>query len=413
MKSISFMRCLIDWKGQKTMILQIIGLLFLGIVGIVILIDIIPIFMDWLSRIHIGRFQEKQVWNKSITNVGIKWLQSTPKIKVTDQTRLVAIDMLQGNYTKNAIQYWQEASLLLGLAGYVKNNPDKEIKQGIIRFLDSKFNQQGDWINRPKHVDAAILAYAVMKLDFVDIDRYKAALDSTWELIREHIGEEGSVTYRKFMKDYRYVDTIGFICPFLVAYGIRYGHEECIELAVKQIRTYEEHGMLEGYYIPSHAYQINSKVPLGLFGWGRGLGWFAIGLIDAWNELPQEHVYKGVLETSVKRFAKAAIQFQQDQGNWNWTVTRGESRPDSSTTATLGWFMLNASQITEISEECLVSAKKATNYLMKVTRRNGAVDFSQGDTKDIGVYSMLFNILPFTQGFCIRMMNSQISYKVV
>ncbi|BFT75278.1 glycoside hydrolase family 88 protein [Paenibacillus sp. P36] len=395
------------------MILQIIGLLFLGIVGIVILIDIIPIFMDWLSRIHIGRFQEKQVWNKSITNVGIKWLQSTPKIKVTDQTRLVAIDMLQGNYTKNAIQYWQEASLLLGLAGYVKNNPDKEIKQGIIRFLDSKFNQQGDWINRPKHVDAAILAYAVMKLDFVDIDRYKAALDSTWELIREHIGEEGSVTYRKFMKDYRYVDTIGFICPFLVAYGIRYGHEECIELAVKQIRTYEEHGMLEGYYIPSHAYQINSKVPLGLFGWGRGLGWFAIGLIDAWNELPQEHVYKGVLETSVKRFAKAAIQFQQDQGNWNWTVTRGESRPDSSTTATLGWFMLNASQITEISEECLVSAKKATNYLMKVTRRNGAVDFSQGDTKDIGVYSMLFNILPFTQGFCIRMMNSQISYKVV
>ncbi|MDU0203784.1 glycoside hydrolase family 88 protein [Paenibacillus sp. MAH-36] len=395
------------------MILQIIGLLFLGIVGIFILIDVIPIFMDWLSRIHIGRFQEKQIWNKSITNVGIKWLQSTPKIKVTDQTRLVAIDMLQGNYTKNAIQYWQEASLLLGLAGYVKNNPDKEIKQGIIRFLDSKFNKQGAWINKPKHVDAAILAYAVMKLDFVEIDHYKAALDSTWELIREHIGEEGSVTYRKFMKDYRYVDTIGFICPFLVAYGIRYDHEECIELAIKQIRTYEEHGMLEGHYIPSHAYQINSKVPLGLFGWGRGLGWFAIGLVDAWNELPQEHVYKGVLETSVKRFAKAAIQFQQDQGNWNWTVTRRESRPDSSTTATLGWFMLNASQITEISEECLDSANKAIYYLMKATRRSGAVDFSQGDTKDIGVYSMLFNILPFTQGFCIRMMNFHYSSKVV
>lgn len=112
--------------------------------------------------------------------------------------------------------------------------------------------------------------------------------------------------------------------PFLVAYGIRYGHEECVELAVKQISTYEEHGMLEGHYIPSHAYQVNSKVPLGLFGWGRGLGWFAIGLVDAWNELPKEHAYKAVLETSVKRFAKAAIQFQQDQGNWNWTVTRGE-----------------------------------------------------------------------------------------
>jgi unsaturated rhamnogalacturonyl hydrolase len=68
--------------------------------------------------------------------------------------------------------------------------------------------------------------------------------------------------------------------------------------------------------------------------------------------------------------------------------------------------MLNASKIDEISEQCLESTDKAISYLMKVTRRNGAVDFSQGDTKDIGVYSMLFNILPFTQGFCIRMMNS-------
>ncbi|MED0978653.1 hypothetical protein P4T48_03595 [Bacillus paramycoides] len=68
--------------------------------------------------------------------------------------------------------------------------------------------------------------------------------------------------------------------------------------------------------------------------------------------------------------------------------------------------MLSASKIEGISNKCLESADKAINYLMKVTRRNGVVDFSQGDTKDIGVYSMLFNILPFTQGFCIRMINS-------
>lgn len=40
-----------------------------------------------------------------------------------------------------------------------------------------------------------------------------------------------------------------------------------------------------------------------------------------------------------------------------------------------------------------------------VTRRSGAVDFSQGDTKDIGVYSMLFDVLPFTQGYAIRTVN--------
>jgi unsaturated rhamnogalacturonyl hydrolase len=362
-------------------------------------------FKDWVSRIHIGRYSDKNKWNQFVTDKGVKWLNKTPKIKVTDNTRLVAIDMLKGNYTKSAIQHWQEASLLLGLSEYSKYNNDKVIENEITKFLNSKFDQSGQWINKPQHVDGAILAYAVMKVGFIDTDKYKHALDYTWEMIKEHIGEDGTVGYRKSMQSYRYVDTIGFICPFLVSYGTRYAKDECIDLAVKQIKEYERYGVLEQFYIPSHAYNIENKVPVGLYGWGRGLGWFAIGLVDAWNELPSSNKYKLVLEQSVRRFAKAAMNFQQENGNWNWTVTRKECRPDSSTTATLGWFMLNAAKIDGISKECLASADKAMSYLMKVTRRSGAVDFSQGDTKDIGVYSMLFNTLPFTQGFCIRCVN--------
>ncbi|MFP3123369.1 glycoside hydrolase family 88 protein [Ectobacillus funiculus] len=387
------------------MILQIVSLLLLGIIAIIILIDVIPMLKDWFGRIHIGRYTDKNIWNQSITNIGVKWLNKTPKIKVTDNTRLVAIDMLKGNYTKSAIQHWQEASLLLGLAEYLKDSDGNAVKNEIKKFLNSKFDRNGQWINKPQHVDGAILAYAVMKLGFIDVDKYKKALDYTWEMIKEHIGEDGTVGYRKSMQSYRYVDTIGFICPFLISYGTKYNKGECIELAIKQIREYEQYGMLNKHYIPSHAYKMTNKIPLGLYGWGRGLGWFAIGLIDSWNELPEGNEYKSVLEESVKKFAKAAIRFQQENGCWNWTVTRGECRADSSTTATLGWFMLNASRIDSISAECLVSVDKAVNYLMKVTRRSGAIDFSQGDTKDIGVYSMLFNILPFTQGFCIRIIN--------
>ncbi|ULL13899.1 hypothetical protein DVH26_05225 [Paenibacillus sp. H1-7] len=394
------------------MIFQIVCYLLLGIIAIVVLIDVVPMFRDWVSRIHIGRYQDRQIWNRSITSIGVKWLNTTPKIKVTDNTRLVAIDMLRGNYTKNAIQHWQEASLVMGLAEYVKRNVDSEARQELMKFLDSKLDAQGQWISKPQHVDTAILAYAIMKLDFIDTDRYRSAWDNTWELIRDHVGDDGTVAYRKFMKNYRYVDTIGFICPFLVAYGVRYNKPECVELAVKQIIAYEENGMLNGYHIPSHAYCVDSKVPLGLYGWGRGLGWFAIGLADAWNELPEHHPCKPMLENSVRRFALAAMKFQQERGNWCWTVTRGESVPDSSTTATLAWFMMNASRIEDISASCQESMNRAIGYLMKATRRSGAVDFSQGDTKDIGVYSMLFNILPFTQGFCIRMMNSQTNAKV-
>ncbi|AIK37096.1 prenyltransferase-like family protein [Bacillus pseudomycoides] len=391
------------------MIFQILSYIVIFIILMVITIDLVPVIKDWVLRIHMGRYEDKSIWNETITKKGSKWLLNTPKIKVTDNTRLVVIDMLKGNYTKSTIQHWQEASLVLGLSEYLKHNDDKEMKSEIEKFLNSKFDSNGQWLEKPKHIDGAILAYAIMKLEYIDINKYKKALDYTWEMIKDHIGEDGTVEYRKFMKSYRYVDTIGFICPFLVCYGTKFNKDDCIDLAVKQIKEYEQYGMLDKHSLPCHVYKIENKVPLGLYGWGRGLGWFAIGLIDAWNELPQDSKYKFAFEESVKRFAEAAMSFQQDNGSWNWTVTRNESRSDSSATATLGWFMLNASKIEKVSKECLDSTEKAMSYLMKVTRKDGAVDFSQGDTKDIGVYSTLFNILPFTQGFCIRLINSYLS----
>lgn len=371
---------------------------------LVLLIDIIPITREWIGRIHIGRFKNTEHWSNSISKKGTKWLNSTPKIKVTDNNRLIIIDMLKGNYSKSEIQYWQEAGLLLGLVERFKQHNDEDVRQEINKYLSRKFDSNGNWIVKPKNVDIGILAYALMKIEFIDINKYKPALDYTWELIREHIGEDGTVGYRKSMMDYRYVDTIGFICPFLISYGTKYNKIECVNLSIKQIESYVNNGMLQGNYIPFHAYKINSNTPLGLCGWGRGLGWFGIGLIDSWKELnpgPQ----KRYLEDVVRNFTRTVIEYQNSNGGWNWTVMRTESRSDSSTTATLGWVIINASVLEDISELCINSSNRVVGYLSKVTRKDGSVDFSQGDTKDIGVYSMEFNRLPFSQGFSIRLIS--------
>lgn len=360
---------------------------------------------DWIKRIKIGRYKDLENWNRAITKKGVKWLIKTPKIKITDNTRFVALDMIKRNYSSSAIQHWQEASLLLGLSEYSKYKNKETITNEINQFLEKKFDSNGQWVKKPKHVDGAILGYAILKLEHDQNDSYKLALDDMWELIKGHIGEDDTVMYRKSMPNYRYVDTIGFICPFLISYGLKYQKDECIEVAVKQIKNYVQYGMLDGHFIPSHAYDCKTKTPLGLYGWGRGLGWFAIGLIDSWNELPHNHKYQSEFESIVKKFAKAAMKYQQVNGHWNWTIFRNESRSDSSTTATLAWYLLHASKLESISKDCLQAVEKSIQYLMSVTRRNGEVDFSQGDTKDIGVYSNLFTPLPFTQGFCMRVGN--------
>jgi unsaturated rhamnogalacturonyl hydrolase len=314
---------------------------------------------------------------------------------------LIIFDILKGNYKRNSIQSWQEASLLLGLNDYTIKNSDAKINNQINNFIQSKLDSSGNWKVLPKEIDAVILGYAILKTDGIDVKKYKPAFDTLYHLINNLKGNDGTIAYRKHMPNYRYVDTIGFISPFLVRYGLLFNHPEAVELGINQIREFNKYAMFEDQFIPCHAYNVQTRLPSGLFGWGRGLGWYAIGLMDSWKEVPENHLYKAELSEMVIRFAIMAMQFQNDNGSWNWQILNNQSQPDSSITASLAWFLANANIVTD----CNNAKEKALNYLMKVTRRNGAIDFSQGDTKGIGVYSQQFDILPFTQGFCLRTLN--------
>lgn len=379
--------------------------ILLFLVVSVLAIDFFPQFNTWQSRIHIGRWPDLEAWQNKITSVSLQWLKKTPTIKLTDNKRLIVIDMLKGNYKRNAIQHWQQAALLLGLIGAYEKTGNQKIKKQIDNFVASKLDKSGNWKETPKEVDGVILAYALLKIGWIDQEKYKPAYDSIWKLVQSLVGKDRTVQYRSHTKDFRYVDTIGFICPFLVCYGTLFNNDEATLLGCNQIAEYEKKGMYPGQSLPCHAYNVNTGMPAGLFGWGRGLGWYAIGLIDAWNELPETHPQKKPLTQSVVSFSQTVLKFQNPKGGWNWLITDETAVTDSSATATLAYFLTYASRIPGL-EDCAGAKEKALRYLMSVTRRNGAIDLSQGDTKGIGIYSHEFDILPFTQGFALRTLYS-------
>lgn len=376
------------------------------IIFVILAIDFLPQIYTWQSRIHIGRYDSIEKWNNKIVEKSLLWLKNTPTITFTDNKRLVVIDILKGNYKRAAIQYWQEASLLLGLNEVYIKTRDSKIKINIDEYIASKIDENGFWKSSPQEIDGVILAYSIINIPEIDHDKYKPSYDYIYNLILSLRGNDGIVAYKNYCTNQRYVDTIGFICPFLISYGVKFQIEEAIALAVKQITEFNKYGMLDDKFIPCHTYLVDSKIPVGLFGWGRGLGWYAIGLIDSWSALPNTHQDKNKLRESVITFAKMAISFQNENGSWNWIISVREARADSSTTATLAWFLANAASLPEIHLVCEKTKDKALNYLMQVTRRDGAIDFSQGDTKAIGVHSQEFDILPFTQGFVLRTINN-------
>lgn len=371
-------------------------------ITVIFSIDAIPQFNTWQSRIKIGRLNNSQDWQHKVVLRSQKCLGNIPTVKLTDQNRLIFIDMLRGNYKRAAIQSWQEASLVLGLTVYAQKTADQKIEKEIADFFISKTTAKGAWKIKPTDSDQAILAYALLNADFIDAGKYKSALDETYQMILSLKGEDGTVAYKNHVRQFRFVDTIGFICPFLVNYGVQFDKPEAIQLALDQIFEFEKYGLMAKEKIPCHTYHVHTKMPTGLFGWGRGLGWFLIGLADAYGALPILHSQKETLKHLIIDVARSVLKFQLPDGSFTWLIFDEKSRKDSSTVATVAYFLAVAAEIPELKIESNEAKEKCLNYLQKVTRRTGAIDFSQGDTKGIGVYSQNFDILPFTQGFALR-----------
>ena len=387
------------------MLYSILLLILFALVVFIIALDQFPQFYTWQSRIKIGRFTDKKVWIESIENKSIQWLKKTPTIKLTDNNRLIIIDIVKGNYKRSAIQSWQEAALVLGLTAQYEVTKEERLKKAIDVYVKSKISSNGTWNTPVKESDQVILGYAILQISWLNHEHYKPAYDALYHLLLELKGTSTTVSYKKHTQNYRFVDTIGFICPFLVAYGQKFKIPEAVDLAINQIEEFNQYGMLNDTFIPCHTYTMDTQLPTGLFGWGRGLGWYAIGIIDAWTALEDSNPRKKEVTIWVEKFAKMTMKFQRENGSWGWIIMQDSSRSDSSTTATLAWFLSKAASIETISESCTLAKEKAVAYLMKVTRRDGVIDFSQGDTKAIGIHSQEFDILPFTQGFALRTIN--------
>ena len=309
---------------------------------------------DWTGRIHIGRWADENVWQKAVEEVVFEWLSHTPKIE---------------NATADVMS-WQKAGLLIGTNVGNPSGRWKDLCEELKNVEPSKIN--------PEHL---LLAYAL-----------KVRPHNVEAFVERH-GKE-TIPYRAHERNVRYVDTLGMVVPYLHWTGRD-------ELAVRQMREYDN-AMWNGVF-PAHAYNVKYDVPMGTFDWSRGCGWYILALIESVDmEITKEKILK---------LAEALIPFQKTNGGYGCFIFNESARMDSSGTALIGLLMIAAYEYTRI-DMFLECAKRCEKALMAATRRDGIVDFCQGDTIGIGNYSQTFSLMPFAQGMALKLAKSIEKYKM-
>lgn len=378
---------------MKTIVIVLI--VFASVLGMVnYSVDYFFYLKNKYCRFHIGRWQ-KDKWENAIEKKAIKWIRKTPTVKITDNSRYMLLDFLYGKYRSKTIQSWQKAALILGLLESESMASQKVARKAVEDLIDST----GNWKEPPIAVDCGMLSYAVLKAAS-DPLKIKSAMDYSIALIKKNINTEGMISYTagKDNPD-MYVDTIGLVCPFLALYAKVFESSEWEEIAFYQIKMFHQYGLYENTALPNHAFHIKSKLPLGVYGWGRGTAWYIIGLLDTYKNLKNEK-YKNLLKEWILEAAVSYLAYQRKDGGFGAILQRTQTY-DSSATAVLAWFYMNCYKIFS-EEKYKQSAEKCMKKLLSCTRITGAIDWCQGDTKDIGVFAQTYDLMPFAQGMALR-----------
>jgi unsaturated rhamnogalacturonyl hydrolase len=137
-------------------------------------------------------------------------------------------------------------------------------------------------------------------------------------------------------------------------------------------------------------------------GWGRGVGWYALGLVDTLAALPLASAHRPRLIESATNLRQSVLRFQRPDGGWGALLTVSGSEYDSSATALLGYFLLRTSSLGLAPVATPVpSVQRAIASLRARTRANGQVDFSQGSCIGLDRMSQRYAPTPYTQGMAI------------
>ncbi len=344
----------------------------------------------YFLRFKIGHWDNIESWKKKVKSRCVKWLKKTPTIPRNDNERLILNDIIHKRYYSESIQYWQFAGLIFGLGE----------GQVVSTFIASVIDLNSGLLKRKiNSIEVGILAFAILRIENPILIR--PAMDQVYDFILDVKGNNNTIPYRKGWDNIRFVDTLAFVCPFLMLYAEKYDIDYARQLAED---CYDEYDglLLPQFHLPPHAYREDISAPLGLYDWGRGLGWFILAILGMYDY--SSPTFRRRLDSRLFDITRTLLLCQSRNGGFSSQLLVEGRQVEGSSTVLCGLLLYKAYLLSH-DNKIKISLDRLINQLMHITRKNGSLDYCQGDTKKIGDYSYRYDIMPFAQGMLLLLIN--------
>ena len=204
--------------------------------------------------------------------------------------------------------------------------------------------------------------------------KYKKAIFNLKEQFKTHPKASfGNYLHKGFLKEILLIDSIYMGMPFYAQFENEFGEGNYDIIAKSIINAYNYNydgktGLLyHGYDAKKEEKWADKLTGNSSTFWGRGLGWYLAGIIDALDFLPKDHIdYNNVLDIFNKIILNV-LKYQDSGGVWYQVIDkldRNDNYKEASASAMFTYCLAKAINNKYLPELYKTDANKAYNGLI-------------------------------------------------
>lgn len=352
------------------------------------------------TRQLLGRSQSPQM---TTLGVGRQWFDLINQVNRRILLHPVERSLFEKNKSSingNFEISWKIALNTFGAEWAHRAFQDSKDLAALESYYSRHYDAADTWVTNTNKVEHAMKGYTLLYLfELTGKQIYRQGAEKLADaLLTSHPRTiDGSLVY-DLNTGSILVDTLGMVGPFLARYARIFDVSEALELGVKQFEQFISRNVDDESKLPYHGYFADGPRRLGLHAWGRGTGWYMVGLIDTLAEMPQNHPRRALLRQAFVDAASSLRECQLANGHWNWAVLHRIGPTDSSTTSMLGYSLLRGIEIELLDTSFMAVVDKAIKSLPIVTRADGVLDGSLAECRGLGKYPQNYRPTLWLQG---------------
>ena len=213
--------------------------------------------------------------------------------------------------------------------------------------------------------------------DYSQDEKIKKAIDLLRSQLDTHPrNEDGGFWHKDIYPHQVWLDGVYMGTPFLVEYASRYDRPQDFQDGINQIRMAARHTYDPSNGLYRHACDVSRQMfwadkatGLSKHSWGRAMGWYAMGIVDALDFIPENEPERDTVLVILNNIATQLKRIQDEKtGLWYQVLDRSGDKGNYLESSCSGMFLyalLKAIRIGYIDASYLDVAEKAYNGYKK------------------------------------------------